>query len=89
MQEQKSSSIKKKEAEILQEQESIKDPDFFKDLDSVILKPETISMKRCPKCNSKMKKKWVKNINGSILTQEFKCKSKTCDFNKKLEINFI
>jgi hypothetical protein len=38
-------------------------------------------LKRCPECNSRLKKTWVKQI-GTIIRQGFKCKK--CKFEKEL-----
>ena len=41
-------------------------------------------LKRCPECNSKLKKTWVKQT-GTIIKQGFKCKK--CKFEKELIFN--
>jgi len=64
----------------------IQDPEQFVNLDEIELIPDDISIKLCPKCNSKMKKKWVKS-DGNFLIQEFICKNKLCKNEIKLEIN--
>jgi len=67
-------------AEIMQE------PQQFVNLDEIELIPDDLSIKLCPKCNSKMKRKWVKS-DGNFLMQEFICKNKLCKNEIKLEIN--
>lgn len=44
-----------------------------------------ILLKICPICNSKVKRKPVKQI-GLTLIQQFKCKNKKCDFQKEISI---
>lgn len=51
--------------------------------DNILLKENNLeSIKRCPRCNSKIKKSKV-FYEGSDLIQVFKCKNKSCDFVKK------
>lgn len=42
-------------------------------------------LKVCPICNSQIKKGKVRQ-KGFLLTQSFKCKNKTCNFTKKLDL---
>lgn len=49
------------------------------------LLPFDIEGYKCPKCSSKMKKKWVKR-HDKIYIQTIKCKNKECRFEKELRL---
>lgn len=89
--------LKEVEEDILTEEENLKEKIYsdntllntISPLDSSSEIPlntfEPVNYKRCPKCNSRIKKTKVKS-DGRTLIQIFKCRNKTCDFFKEIKI---
>lgn len=83
--EEKLKQIEAEQQKVTDEINTIKNETVKENIQSVklALPFEVISLKICPKCSAKLKRKKVKQ-QGFMIIQEIKCKNKMCDFHKEI-----